>query len=228
MTDDWRTRRDKDDDLDEQFAQIVGHWDEQATDSGSHRLGLGSPGGDPGGGPTIDPDRVAPAGDRPARPDDAAAPDDAAGPDDPGGPDAAVGPDDATGRADPVERAGSAEAAPAGPAGTPGDPGPGAGDAAYRLEELDLSAWRSFLPAEDDEHFEPPEPELPPAHDATYWLAVFGVVAGPLLVLWAVVLSGNPDPGWWVLSGVSLTVAGFGLMILRGSGDRDPDDGARV
>ena len=66
-------------------------------------------------------------------------------------------------------------------------------------------------------------------HDATYWLAVAGMTLGPLTVIWAAMVSRNPDPGWWVLTGIVLTVAGFGLMVLRGSGERDPDDnGAQV
>ena len=89
--------------------------------------------------------------------------------------------------------------------------------------------WRGYAPPEDDEHFDPPAPTLPPAHDATYWLAVLGICLGPLVIVWAAVLSHNPDPGWWVLFGLAVTVAGFALMVLRGPGDRDPDDnGARV
>lgn len=95
--------------------------------------------------------------------------------------------------------------------------------------EQRLFGWRGHTPPPDDEHFEPPAPVLPPVHDATYWLAVAGMTLGPLLIVWAAVLSHDPDPGWWVLGGILLTVAGFGLMVLRGSGERDPDDnGAQV
>lgn len=91
------------------------------------------------------------------------------------------------------------------------------------------SGWRSYEPTEPDDHFEPPAPTLPPAHDATFWLAIVGVVGGPLMILWATLLSGNPDPGWWVVAGIAATVVGFGLIVLRGSTERDPDDdGARV
>ena len=90
-------------------------------------------------------------------------------------------------------------------------------------------AWRGYTPAEEDEHFEPPDPDLPPVHDATYWAAVGGLVLGPLVVIWAAFLSGNPDPGWWIVTGITLTVLGFGLLILRGSTEDDlDDDGARV
>ena len=58
---------------------------------------------------------------------------------------------------------------------------------------------------------------------------MLGICLGPLVIVWAAVLSHNPDPGWWVLFGLAVTVAGFALMVLRGPGDRDPDDnGARV
>jgi len=106
---------------------------------------------------------------------------------------------------------------------------PRPGDEAADPDDEQLFGWRGYTPAEDDEHFDPPAPVLPPAHDATYWLAVLGICLGPLLIVWAAVLSRNPDPGWWVLLGIALTVAGFGLMVVRGSGDRDPNDnGARV
>ncbi len=97
-------------------------------------------------------------------------------------------------------------------------------------EDESLFGWRGYAPPPDiDDHFEPPPPDLPPAHDATYWLAVAGLTLGPVLIMWAAVFSNNPDPGWWVLFGIALTVAGFGLMVLRGSGERDPDDnGARL
>ena len=91
------------------------------------------------------------------------------------------------------------------------------------------AAWRGYAPAEEDKHFEPPEPDLPPAHDATYWIAVMSMVLGPLLIVWAAFLSHNPDPGWWIVGGIVLTVMGFALVIVRDSGERDPDDdGARV
>ncbi|HRW17861.1 MAG TPA: hypothetical protein P5181_03345 [Dermatophilaceae bacterium] len=111
--------------------------------------------------------------------------------------------------------------------GTPGDSRLGGAPAAY-LGDDDLG-WRGYRVAEPDEHFEPPEPQLPPAHDATYWISVAGIVLGPLIVVWAVMFSGNPDPGWWVLTGIAATAVGFGLLVLRGSGERDPDDdGAQV
>ncbi|HMT33239.1 MAG TPA: hypothetical protein PKA99_11480 [Dermatophilaceae bacterium] len=91
------------------------------------------------------------------------------------------------------------------------------------------AGWRSYEPPDADDHFEPPEPALPPAHDATFWLAIGGIIAGPLLILWATLVSGNPDPGWWVLTGIAATIVGFGLIVMRGSAERDPDDdGSRV
>ncbi|MGB8385044.1 MAG: hypothetical protein WCG47_28030 [Dermatophilaceae bacterium] len=121
----------------------------------------------------------------------------------------------------------TSEAAPPPPADAEAEAERAAGDPAYLPEG---EPWRSYVPDEEpDEHFEPPEPQLPPAHDATYWLAVVGMVAGPLLVLWAVVFSGNPDPGWLIVAGLLLLGFGFGLLVMRGSGERDPgDDGSRV
>ncbi len=90
-------------------------------------------------------------------------------------------------------------------------------------------SWRGYRPAEVDEHFEPPDPRVPSARDATYWLSVVGLAGGPVLAIWAAVLSGNPDPGWLVVLGVLVTFAGFGLLVMRGSIERDPGDtGARV
>lgn len=117
----------------------------------------------------------------------------------------------------------------------PAPPNPGPGESTFvTLPPLlglpdGRGAWRGYEPPEEDEHFEPPDPSLPPVHDATYWAAVAGLVLGPLVVLWAAFLSGNPDPGWWIVTGITLTVLGFGLLLLRGSTDGDPeDDGARV
>ncbi len=136
------------------------------------------------------------------------------------------------------ERLEPLEPFPAGPAEFSGHPPQAAAPGRHTEPELEIESdpdgeqlfgWRGYTTADDEEHFEPPPPELPPVHDATYWLAVLGMCAGPLVVIWAAFLSRNPDPGWWVVLGIVLTAAGFGLMVLRGSTERDPDDnGARV
>jgi hypothetical protein len=202
----------QDRDVDQEFARIVSGWDDVATTSGSATL--------------TPPVRM------PVAPDDGPGPDEAAA--------TRAGGGDPTGLRD-AEGDALGEQAPGGDAPRGDEPGgdapdragPGAlggeGPAYRTASDPDTQAWRGYLPDEPDEHFEPPEPQLPPPHDATYWLAVLGLVAGPLLVLWAVVLSGDPDPGWLILAGLLLTVGGFGLLVMRGSGERDPgDDGSRV
>jgi hypothetical protein len=198
-------------DVDEEFARIVAGWDDVATTSGSAAL-------PPVPGLPQAPDGALEA-DASTSPADEPAADDEPTADEPttDEPAATAGP------AEPPEAStqptnGSADDIPA-----------GVGTAYEQETDPDAAPWRGYLPDEPDEHFEPPEPQLPPAHDATYWLAVVGLVAGPLLVLWAVVLSGDPDPGWLIVAGLLLTIGGFGLLIMRGSGERDPDDdGSRV
>ncbi|MGV1009616.1 MAG: hypothetical protein ACOYBY_13540 [Dermatophilaceae bacterium] len=196
-----------DPDVDEEFARIIAGWDEVASTSGSALL------------PEHEP--LAPPADAD---DDSRSDDPTAALDDP--------PADApTGREHPQlpdERLPAAsEELAAEPPTEDADAAARPVDPAYQLEH---DAWRGYAPDEEvDEHFEPPEPDLPPAHDATYWLAAVGMAAGPLLVLWAVVFSGDPDPGWMVVAGLVLLAFGFGLLVMRGSGERDPDDdGSRL
>ncbi len=103
---------------------------------------------------------------------------------------------------------------------------------------LSFPVWRGasgpsiedVLAAEEDEGFIPPPVTLPPAEDLHYWGAVLGLVAGPLIVIW-VVLAHPFYATWWALAGAAMFVAGFLLLVLRGPGDRDPEDddnGARV
>ncbi len=111
------------------------------------------------------------------------------------------------------------------------------------------SAWRAAEPADpeteeavaaateeaeqaldDDEHFEPPEVELPPQEDLSFWGAVIGLVAGPLMLLWVVFARPSHSTRWFVVS-VVVSLIGFGLLILRQPSHRDPtsgDNGARV
>lgn len=87
-----------------------------------------------------------------------------------------------------------------------------------------------ILDAEEAEGFTPPPVTLPPGEDLHYWGAVVGLVLGPLVVIWTVFA----EPfyaTWWLLGGIALFVAGFGLLVLRGPLHRDPEDddtGARV
>ena len=84
--------------------------------------------------------------------------------------------------------------------------------------------------ADDDEHFEPPEVELPPQEDLHFWGAVIGLVAGPLMLLWVVFARPSHSTRWFVVSLV-VSLVGFGLLVLRQPSHRDPtsgDNGARV
>lgn len=79
-----------------------------------------------------------------------------------------------------------------------------------------------------DEHFVPDPVELPPQEDLHFWGIVVGLVAGPLLLLWAL-LFGEGHSRWWPWIGAALTLGGFALLVLRQPKERDDDDdGARV
>lgn len=87
------------------------------------------------------------------------------------------------------------------------------------------------LPDDEDDHFEPgPLAPLPPQEDLHFWGIIAGLTAGPLLLLWLVIV--RPDvPRWWTWLGIVLSVGGFVLLVLRQPRSRDeddPDDGARV
>ncbi|KGN31747.1 hypothetical protein N798_08080 [Knoellia flava TL1] len=118
--------------------------------------------------------------------------------------------------------------------------GPAAGDAgsgdvtsreAGSGESEEPEAWRAGPSIDDeDDHFEPPEVQLPPGEDIGYWGALLGLVGGPLLLLW-VVVSEPFYGGWWTLGAILLFFGGFGLLVMRQPKDRDPfddDNGARV
>jgi hypothetical protein len=101
------------------------------------------------------------------------------------------------------------------------------------LVPIDEALERAELaPADaEDAHFEPgPLAPLPPTEDLHFWGIVVGLVAGPLLLLWLVIV--RPDvSGWWTVAAVALTVGGFALLVLRQPATRDaddPDNGARI
>jgi hypothetical protein len=84
---------------------------------------------------------------------------------------------------------------------------------------------------DDDDHFHPgPTAPLPPQEDLHFWGIVVGLVAGPLLLLWLVIVHPAVS-GWWTLGALALTIGGFVLLVMRqphsADGD-DPDDGARI
>lgn len=106
-------------------------------------------------------------------------------------------------------------------------PGVGAGPAAPGAESG--AGPRDHAPAEpkDDEgHFVPPEPELPPA-DTTAKFAWLAVVGGPVLLLLAVLLQW--DMTWWLTTlGIGGFLGGFATLVARMSqGDDDDDDPGR-
>ena len=87
------------------------------------------------------------------------------------------------------------------------------------------------LADDEDDHFVPgPTAPLPPQEDLSFWGIVAGLVGGPLLLLWLVLL--RPDvSGWWTLGALGMIVGGFVLLVLRQPHSRDaddPDNGARV
>lgn len=93
------------------------------------------------------------------------------------------------------------------------------------------AVWREgpSIDAEDDDHFEPAQVQLPPSEDLGYWGAIVGLVGGPLLMVW-IALTGPFYRGWWILGSIILFLGGFGLLVMRQPRHRDPhdDDGARV
>lgn len=92
-------------------------------------------------------------------------------------------------------------------------------------------AWRVHIPPDDadqaDEGFEQPDPPLPKG-DVRYWLALAGLVLGPLVfIVWA--LSGPHSTTLPLyLSGLA-TLLGFVALVSRLPDKHDEDDnGARV
>jgi hypothetical protein len=133
-----------------------------------------------------------------------------------------------------------------GEAGTLGAPAPPAGQAGgvlgLPIAPATPHAWRGGEPQRDDaddlldsvdpdeDHFVPPsEIDLPSAEtDPMYWAIVGGLVGGPLLLLY-VLLFDRDGSGWWIVTGLTMLVVGFVLLVLRGGSERDPfDDGTRV
>ncbi len=199
-------------DVEARFASIVARWDAPVADDGPAHDRPGSAG--------VDPDTADPA--HPADP--------------------------VSDGAGPVDDATDSDAAP--PAAPPVAPrAPWVNPSPLDIV-VPASAWRAAEPADpateeaveaateeaekaladDDEHFEPPEVELPPQEDLHFWGAVIGLVAGPLMLLWVVFARPSHSTRWFVVS-VVVSLVGFGLLILRQPTHRDPtsgDDGARV
>lgn len=87
----------------------------------------------------------------------------------------------------------------------------------------------AVLGDDDADPFVPgPTAALPPAADRTFWLAVVGLVLGPVLLVVAV-LGRDTVSAWWAWLGIGLMVLGFGALVTRLPRERDDgDDGARL
>lgn len=87
----------------------------------------------------------------------------------------------------------------------------------------------AVLGDDDAEPFVPgPTAALPPATDRTFWLAVVGLVLGPVMLVVAVLGRDGVSP-WWAWLGIGLMVVGFGALVTRLPRERDDgDDGARL
>ncbi|GAB3049081.1 hypothetical protein GCM10027053_04530 [Intrasporangium mesophilum] len=133
-----------------------------------------------------------------------------------------------------------ADTGPSGTAGMP--PGQSGGVLDLPIASTTSHAWRGSGPQSDDvdglldavdpddDHFVPPsEIDLPSAEaDPMYWAIVVGLAGGPLLLLY-VLLFDRDGSGWWIVTGLTMTVVGFILLVLRGGTERDPfDDGTRI
>ena len=71
---------------------------------------------------------------------------------------------------------------------------------------------------------------LPPQEDLSFWGAVIGLVAGPLMLLYVVFARPFHSTRWFIAA-VVISLVGFALLVLRQPTHRDPtsgDDGARV
>lgn len=203
-------------DVDAQFADIIAHWDDvaplpergpdapQTNEPPADLLAGGAEHED--GGPADDD----PAGNAQASPVPPVRP-------------SPVNPSPLTGSI-PVWR--GATSTPPAAGGTGADVRAGAGAGAGEHDRDDARDRD-----DEDEHFQPgPTAPLPPQEDIHFWGIVVGLVAGPLLLLWLVIV--RPDvSNWWVLASLGLTVMGFVLLVLRQPHTRDDDDhddGARV
>ena len=98
--------------------------------------------------------------------------------------------------------------------------------------------WASPGPLPDDdsvyagleEHFvpEPVQPLPDPEEDPTLWTMLCCLGGGLLMLLYAVTID-RGGSHWWPITGITLVIVGFVLLVMRGSGrDDDYDDGARL
>ena len=213
-------------DVDARFASIVAQWEgpvPDADDEGgreSDREGGVDPASEDGPAPENRPDAVAPAGapvtdgphDTREQPDDQAEPTEANTPP----------------VADPAPWVNPSPLDVVVPSSAWRVPEPA--DPATDQAAADAEAALDAELAHEEPHFEPPEVVLPPQEDLSFWGAVIGLVAGPLMLLYVVFARPFHSTRWFIAA-VVISLAGFGLLVLRQPTHRDPtsgDDGARV
>jgi hypothetical protein len=107
---------------------------------------------------------------------------------------------------------------------------PEATDPATEQAAAEAEATLEAAIADEEPHFEPPEVVLPPQEDLSFWGAVIGLVAGPLMLLYVVFARPFHSTRWFTAA-VVVSLLGFALLVMRQPTHRDPtsgDDGARV
>ncbi|GMA39813.1 hypothetical protein [Mobilicoccus caccae] len=194
------TGGDERDDIDAQFADIIARWDDPPQEA----LDPPAPTSEERSVDRSDSDADARA--------ERSAPDDAPDtPETPETPEISAPPPD---RADPVDRG-----------------APNTLSASSQLGEP-VPFRRHEMPEDDEEKgYEPPPPRPLPAFfdDWPFYLALVGLVGGPLWLVYLALFDSTERSLMWAAGG--LTLAGFATLVLRQPKDRDiddDDDGARV
>lgn len=189
-------------DLDEQWADIVAHWDEEALGRDPH--------GDPTADATTDPTTDPSAGPTPDPPGDATG--------------AAAGERPADAPPDPpVITSAPVARGPVGPVST--EPA-GSLDHDGHDDHDDHDGLPAYWQDRDEreDHYVPPPPApLPPSEDKHFWVMLGALVAGPCLFVYLLLFNRDGN-GWWMLFGLLVTIAGFVLLVLRQPLERDEDD----
>jgi hypothetical protein len=81
---------------------------------------------------------------------------------------------------------------------------------------------------DEDEHFEPAPVTPLPVGDLQFWAILFGMIGGPLLLVYLVFFNRTLS-SYWTLTAIAMSVGGFVLLASRLPGqDSDDDNGARL
>ena len=207
-------------DLDEQFAEIVAHWQDEALgrDPFGDPMGLTDP---PDDLPTSDPwaDRTdhADRSDYADRTDHADPSGETTAPSTPKGLNPAPLPRPTGPRDTPSAQDRSADA--------PGGPYRADGTAEDGSDfEVDLHLDLPEDLDDPDNHYSPPPPApLPSQDDKHFWVMMVSLVVGPLMFLY-LLLFNRAGNGWFMILALLISVAGFVLLVLRQPLERDEDD----